>query len=876
MKSFLFALAVTSLLLYAPSVIAQEQSVPVLISGEFNDVGADEFFQFVRTQYQVRFSYDAGAMKEIRVNRVFAGEELESCLFHILEEKGYTFRKVGATYLIVPLRDSHERPDQGGMEITLSGVVQDAESGEPLPYANIFLKGTKRSFTSDYRGEFIIDQIPSDTAMLTFSYVGYERKTVRIKTILRERDGVVQLRITRNILPEAIVEGKGLSPVTSGDQPGLIVINPQSLGSVNGPGEPDIFRTAQLIPGVNATNEMSNGLIIRGSPGDQSLIQIDGFTVYHMDHFFGVISAINPLAVKNIRVQKGGVEVRNASRIGGLVDITAKEGNRYQAGGKLVAGPLSLSGYLETPLNAGNNMSLMIAARRSTTDFWNSPTYNELFKTIYNASIRSEQSTSPGDEAEYLFSDVISKITWRPSVNDVLFVSGYTSRDQLGIAYDAMDNAGAYSYKYYDDSEWGNRGAGVGWSHKYSERWKQDVTAGWSKYASDLNAVDTLIDLRFQDVQRFYREDNNTLIDMNTRYQLEHVRSNHTFYAGAMVNSVDIQRSGSETGVNSASHSRATWSSAFAQWKSSRNDFRWNAGLRSAFYTGTKQWYPEWSVSMIWGKPDSISFKASVARVHQFVHRLRQQSLFLNQPDTWMLGGVQNIPVLAGDQFILGVWVPLVDWQLDIEGYVKKNRGVAMDIGQWYWQEDNTSQVATGTGSTIGFDIFLKRERTKSDFWISYSLANSGMQFSALDLSNNLVPGYEHLHEVKVYYEWKWKRWNIWATWVYGSGRPYTPLLGETSVETVNGSIVQTPVYGELNSARLKPYHRLDAGAGYRIEHDRHSWNFVVNLTNVYNRVNIRDIQYLSYLRGDGTYTVTGRNIEMIGFIPSFQIAYSF
>lgn len=874
MKSLLFATCTLLFFLTCTALSSAGQVVPIFISGEFNNTSVDDFFKRIKAEHNVRFSYDAEAMQKIRVNQTFEGIELEVALMNIFEKESYGFRKIGETYVIVPLRETSDKKQNESF--TLSGTVQDADSGEPLPYVNIIVRGTKRFASADNKGDFTLNDIPSDTVLLTFSYVGYERKSLRVRQIMRQRDGVVLLNVSKFILPEAIVEANGLSPVSSSSQPGLVVINPQVLGSLNGPGEPDIFRTAQLIPGVNATNELSNGLIIRGSPGDQSLIRIDGFTIYHMDHFFGVISAINPLAVKNIRVQKGAVESRMASRIGGLVDITAKEGNRYDPGGKIVLSPLSVSGYLETPLSPSNNASLMIAARRSTTDIWNSPTYKELFSTIYNANIISSDFTSPTENAEYIFSDIISKATWRPTNKDVLFISGYASNDQLGITYSAVDNAARFAYKYFDDSQWGNRGLGAGWSRQFSQQWNQEMSVGWSQYSSDLNAVDTVQDLRFQDFERSFREDYNTLRDLSARYELSYNKNQHKYFAGIISNQVNIERFGSDFLPDSSLTAQASWTAMFAQWSGEAENLKWNAGVRNAYYSANQKFYPEWSFQLTWGKPDSINFKASVNRIHQYVHRLRQQSLFLNQPDTWTLSGWNEVPIEVSDQFILGVLVPIEDWTLDIEGFLKMNNGVALDVTQWYWRGEQENDVIAGEGRNVGVDIFLKREKARSDFWISYSLSNSTLSFDALDLTNKLVQGFEHQHEVKIYYEWKWKKWNVWSTWVYGSGRPFTPLLGETTVNTVNGGQLTVPVFGDINSGRIIPYHRLDAGVSYKVTKGEHMWNFILNFTNVYNRNNIRDIQYLTFMNESGTAALMQRNIAMIGFIPSLQIGFEF
>ncbi len=862
------------LVLPLAKLLAQAQ--PLLISAKYQNVPAQEVILDLKTRYNLRFSYDPGAIEKILVSQEWENELIEVVLENFLEPNNLGYRKVGSTYVIVPLISKDELKDSEE-KINFYVTVEDNESGEPLPYAIARMQYPPRVFTANANGEMLLMDIPADSCEISFSYIGYESRTYKIKNLRRERESTVLLKVRSNALPAAVVEAKGLSPVASSSEPGQLLINPQLLGSINGPGEPDVLRTTQLLPGINASNETSNGLIIRGSPGDQSLLKIDGFTIYHMDHFFGVISAINPLSVKNIRVQKGGGEARFASRVGGAVEITAKEGNRYETGGKIVIGPLAISGYLETPLSLSNNASFMISARRSTTDLWTSPTYTELFNTIYRASITSDEASTAGEEAEYRFSDVISKVTWRPTGRDLIFLSGYFSQDQLGIAYSSVDNLGAYSFSYTDNSEWGNRGVGAGWKRRLRPTLNQDVTVGWSRYASDLNAVDTLIDLRFQDTQRIFREDNNVLRDVNLRYQLEWSAKKLTWYAGAMLNQVAIERNNNQSTLLSDSLNQMNLSTLFLQTNGSNRDLNWNAGLRMNHYTATKEFYPEWAFNATYGRQDSILFKGSVSRIHQFVHRLRQQSLFLNQPDTWVLSDQNSMPVLRSDQFMIGVLVPLLNWQIDMEAYLKVNEGMAIDISQWMWLNmSDQIRVVTGNGSVVGFDLFIKRDFGKSDFWIGYSLANTSMSFQELDLQSDLVPGYEHQHELKFYYEIRLKSFNVWANWIFGSGRPYTPYLGEIAVQTPNQSNLRVPVFADINSGRLNPYHRLDGGVTYKKEWNKGKIEVTANFNNIYNRRNIRDIQYLSFLREDGSYLIQERRVEMLGFIPSLQIAYTF
>lgn len=852
------------------------QKSPVLITYSCENKPISDVLKAIKNSYDVRFAYDAAALEKEKVTINVSNEELDNVIFLLLENKNLGYRKVGATYVIIPLVAADPIVDST-RTITIEGTVIDRESSEPLPFTNIRLLNPAKYYQCDAQGNFSILDLPSDTCTLIFYYVGYEVAFHSVKKLKRERKPTVLLGVKKDFLPTAEVIAKGKSSVESGSIAGIQSLNPQVIGSINGPGEADVLRSAQLLPGINATNESSNGLIIRGSAGDQSLLSFDGFTIYHMDHLFGVISAINPLAVKNIRISKSAAEGRVDARVGGLVQITGKEGNRYQSGARIDLGPLAAGLYLETPLGTKNNSSLMIAARRSINDFWNSPSYNELFNTVYNSSVLIENQNDASQSADYSFSDAITKLTFRPTEKDIFFISGYYSQDRLGILYNSQTTSGNYSYFYSDESEWGNRGLGMGWTRNWSTKWKHDLKVGRSSYVASLNAIDTLFDNLFQDSQRFFREGNSRLNDFKTDYQLKYLSNDATYYGGIHYNGISINSGSSDDIVRDTISTSANISTLYFERVDEWEELRWSVGGRINHYSKTNKVYPEWRANASWGNPDSILFKVSVGRVYQFVHRLSQQSLFLNQPDAWMLSGDDQIPVLYSDQFVVGVLVPLNQWQFDVEGYLKKNTGTAIDLSQILWIENDARRnIQSGTGYSLGVDILLRREWKRHEMWVSYSLAHSRMDIPGLDQPGAIAPAFDQLHEAKMNYEFKWKKWNFWSTWIFGSGRPFTQYYGITQLTLQNGSNIIYPVYGDINGARIKPYHRLDIGATYTMQREKVSFEWKASISNVYNRKNIRDKQYVLVINDQGGTEVSLREIQMNGFIPSLQLSIIF
>ena len=62
--------------------------------------------------------------------------------------------------------------------ISISGLVTDTE-GEPLIGVNIQVKGTTIGTSSDFDGNYTLNNVEED-AILVFSYVGYQKQEVAV------------------------------------------------------------------------------------------------------------------------------------------------------------------------------------------------------------------------------------------------------------------------------------------------------------------------------------------------------------------------------------------------------------------------------------------------------------------------------------------------------------------------------------------------------------------------------------------------------------------------------------------------------------------------------------------------------------------------
>src|SRR5690625_2001190 len=101
--------------------------------------------------------------------------------------------------------DNWNRLYQKRLVLNVTGRVMDA-NGDPLIGVNILVKGTSKGTTTDFDGQFILDDV-DDQAVLVFSYIGYKTQEVAI-------DGRTTLKVIMQddaqTLDEVVVTAVGI------------------------------------------------------------------------------------------------------------------------------------------------------------------------------------------------------------------------------------------------------------------------------------------------------------------------------------------------------------------------------------------------------------------------------------------------------------------------------------------------------------------------------------------------------------------------------------------------------------------------------------------------------------------------------------------
>ncbi len=697
---------------------------------------------------------------------------------------------------------------------SVSGVVRDAETGETLIQASIALAGTTRGATTNTEGFYTVPDVEPGRYAVVVSYLGYVAARADVALAPGEARRLdVALRPEAQQGEEVVVEAE--QSIEDQAEVGLQQVPIGLIERLPSVFEADLFRSIQLLPGVQASSDFSSKLYIRGGSPDQTLILLDGTTVYNPSHFFGFFSTFNTEAIKDVRLYKGAYPASYGGRLGSVIDIYNRDGNRNRPAGMVQLGLLASRVGVEGPLNVGGQRGqFMIAARRSTLE----PLLGFLRENLDEDAIPES----------FYFYDVNAKLGLDLTARDRLSVAGYAGRDLVRIPF-AADAA--------FDLDYGNQTVSLGYSREWSPAVFSTARATGSRYFS--YPVGEIAGTTF--------ERPNTVVDASGRADVEWVPSRQFEGRGGVwggyleVNLKNFFNDEERLNFQAA----APYFSAYTEgeWRP-RPWWIFTGGVRADYFGagGYLRVGPRVQVERKWG--EALLFQAAAGRYFQFLSLISNEAF--SGFDTWVTTG-EGVPPSYGDQFVLGVKTRLpAGLRFDVEVYGRTMRDLfeirpeLQDVAGL----DYAEVFRFGEGYAYGAEFLVERSAGRLSGLVGYTLGVTRRRFpDNPGFDEWFAPKYDRLHDLNVVGTYRLGRgWSATSAVSYATGQAYTEPIGRGSLEGIDFipgdvDILQT---GGLNNRRLPPYHRLDVGLtkeGRFFGIGR--YEFELQAVNVYNRRNL-------------------------------------
>jgi len=288
------------------------------ISLNAKDKSVKDVLEMLESETDYRFFYndDLKSIDKV-VDLEVENQSINQLLDKMFESTEFTYLAMENNLIVITLKADQQ-------QITVSGKVTDASTGEALPGVSVVVKGTTIGVNSDIAGNYSIN-VPAGTATLIFSFVGYLSQDVLVSGNTKIDIG---LAVDVTTLEEVIVVGYGTQKKS--DITGTVSSLPQERLQMS----PNLNVTQAImgaVPGVmiqtnSAGANPDQQIMIRGrssiSADNSPLIIVDGIP------YGGSMSDINPKDIGSVEILKdaSAAAIYGSRGSNGVILITTKEG----------------------------------------------------------------------------------------------------------------------------------------------------------------------------------------------------------------------------------------------------------------------------------------------------------------------------------------------------------------------------------------------------------------------------------------------------------------------------------------------------------------------------------------------------------------------
>jgi hypothetical protein len=757
-------------------------------------------------------------------------------------------------------------------DFSIRGFVYDDSNMEPVGEMKVKLLKLDSTVISgaftDNNGGFLIPKLTKGSYILKIEAGRFNKAFVNVNMTDKTKIYDVQFKLVRNTqnVKEVVVS------VDSKEKKNEVLIgtlkyNQKSLDRIpSHGGENDIVGAISVTPGVVTTGDQGGQLYVRGGTPIQNKVLLDGMTIYNPFHSIGFFSIFETELVKTVDVYTGGFESKYGGRVSSVMDITYRDGNRREFGGRVSASPFLAKMVLEGPIGKVTKEkaapgSYVFSAKHSLLDYTS--------KSLY-------PKVNDGNGLPFNFTDVYGKVTFNGDGGTKVSAFGFHNQDSVN--YDIAN------------LRWDASGGGVNFlmvpsgsplfirGHVNGSNYQTTFaeTAQEPRY-SKIGGFDLGFDFSY-----FLKNES----EMNYGFNINGFNTEFVTYNEAK-RKIEAINFTTEIG-------------SYFNYRLIKRRWVIQTGLRVQVYASLNTISPEPRLGLKYNANENLRFKFSGGRFSQNFTSASSDKDVVN-----LFNGLLSAPTNVQEQFVTQfqnvkntknglqyAWHAIVGmefdlgkfWSFNIEGYYKyfsqlsniNQNKLYDDVSQFELIDDVFKKdFIIETGQSYGIDFLAKYSKDRLFLWAVYSYGKN----TRWDGFANYAPVFDRRHNVNLvgsYLFGKAKNYELNIRWNLGSGLPFTPTAGYYQGENFSGGVTSnyvtnnpssiTTLLGTFNSQRLPYYHRLDITFKKQFNFkNKDVMEIVASITNVYNRNNIFYVN-----------RITSKIIYQFPILPSFGLNYKF
>lgn len=722
---------------------------------------------------------------------------------------------------------------------TISGIVRDAESRDPIIGASVNWENLDQGTVTGLEGEFEMT-IPAGVHYLRISYLGYEDINTPVRVL---SSGEMRFRMEKGAidLEEVTVSANRADANVESAQIGVAKIDVESVKKNPAlMGEADVVKTLLQSAGVTTVGEGAAGFNVRGGDVDQNLILLDEAILLNSSHALGFFSSFNTDLLQGVELFKANMPAQFGGRLSSVLDVNLTEGNFESFKIKGGVGPITSRLSFQGPL---------VKDKVAFYGGFRSSYINWLLDLARNVEVSNSSA---------FFYDTNFGLTARLNDKNTLSLSGYGSQDEFTYNEDF-----GFDYSTYL--------AQMNLRSSFNDDWLSKLSVVYNTYNSNQFDIGGLSGSILTNAVDYIKVKEQVTYSPTTQMLINGGVSGILY----SVKPGDIEPYDDESTIvaNPLEEEKGLELAAFVNGDFNINpELQISAGLRLSYFSfmgpRTVYEYENPDAPSLLTTTGTTSFGSGESIANYFNLEPRLSMRYRTGVNSSMKAGYSRTVQYINQIFNSDAPTPVSQWQLSTN-YIKPTRSHNFSLGFFRNLKDNNwetsaeiygrlvdqlfdykdfanltnnpqleTELLAGEGRSYGLELSVRKKVGEVYGSLSYTLSRSERLIEGINDGEYYPSNFDKPHDLSLVFNYQPNRRNtLTINFVYGSGRPTTPPVG--NFLTNSGLVV--PVYARRNASRIPAYHRLDVaytlGKGYKRD-KKFQTSWTVAIYNLYARRN--------------------------------------
>jgi hypothetical protein len=201
----------------------------------------------------------------------------------------------------------------------IRGTVKDADSGNPLPYADVIIQGTQMGTAVDENGRFFILGVPPGLYMVEVSHMGYQTKIVRDVFVEINQTARLDITLKQSPIEVAPVTVVSRTPIVSKDMTGTTyIVRKAEISTL------PVDYATEFIAFQPSVAHLDTAFHVRGGRATEVLYMIDNVSIID-PHSGDPVIGIPKGVVNEVIFLPGGYDVEYGRAMSGVVNLIADQ-----------------------------------------------------------------------------------------------------------------------------------------------------------------------------------------------------------------------------------------------------------------------------------------------------------------------------------------------------------------------------------------------------------------------------------------------------------------------------------------------------------------------------------------------------------------------